>query len=109
MGIKIIKLTKYFCFVSAWLVGYTLHCFLNPDFFPECLASVFQFLFLNSHSHRHKTKPKGGVTGYCFSVFVSEFRWVVLGRVDPFSLNGFAGSCRVTRENSRVYPLDPFI
>jgi hypothetical protein len=52
-------------------------------------------------SHSHKTKPKGW--GYIR---------VVPGRVDPldpFSLNGFTGSCRVTRENSRVYPLDPFI
>jgi hypothetical protein len=29
--------------------------------------------------------------------------------LDPFSLNGFTGSCRVTCENSRVYLLDPFI
>jgi hypothetical protein len=39
-------------------------------------------------------------------------RRVVPGRVDlldPFNLNGFTGSCRVTRENSQVYPLDPFI
>ena len=29
--------------------------------------------------------------------------------LDPFSVNGFTGSCRVTREFSRVNPLDPFI
>jgi hypothetical protein len=43
---------------------------------------------------------------------VAGCRRVVPGHVDPldpFSLNGFTGSCRVTRENSRVYPLDPFI
>jgi hypothetical protein len=36
----------------------------------------------------------------------------VPGRVDlldPFSLNEFMGLCQVTRKNSRVYPLDPFI
>ena len=40
------------------------------------------------------------------------FRRVVSGHVnllDPFSLIGFMGSWRVTCENSRVYPLDPFI
>ena len=34
------------------------------------------------------------------------------GRVDPldpFILNGFTSSFRVTRENSRVYLLEPFI
>jgi hypothetical protein len=29
--------------------------------------------------------------------------------LDPFNLNGFTGSCRVTCENSQIYPLDPFI
>jgi hypothetical protein len=75
-----------------------LGCFLNPDFYPECLASVFQFLFLNSQ--------------FLFLSYWLVFRWVVPGLhdpLDPLSLNGFAGSCRVTRENSRVYPLDPFI
>jgi hypothetical protein len=40
------------------------------------------------------------------------FRQVIPGRVDlldPFSINGFTGSCRVTSEFSWVYPLDPFI
>jgi hypothetical protein len=81
------------------VLGYTLHCFLNPDFFKKkmdiCLASVFV-------SHRHKTKPKGW--GYWLA-----FRRVVSGHMDPldpFSLNGFIGLCRVTLENSRVYLLD---
>jgi hypothetical protein len=56
----------------------------------------------------------------CFLVFVSHGTkqnpkgWVSIqtGQVDPldpFILNGFTGSCRVTREFSRVYPLDTFI
>jgi hypothetical protein len=53
-------------------------------------------------SHWHKTKPKGWD-------YWLVFRRVVCDPLDPFSLNGFTGSCRVTRENSRVYPLDPFI
>jgi hypothetical protein len=58
--------------------------------------------------------------GLCFLVFVSHGTkqnpkgWVSIqtGQVDPlnpFILNGFTGSCRVTREFSRVYPLDTFI
>jgi hypothetical protein len=60
---------------------------------------MLSLCFLVFVSHGTKQNPKGWVS-------------IQMGQVDPldlFILNGFTGSCRVTREFLRVYPLDPFI